>query len=154
MLKLGAVRMDKWTIEVDVDASRRSRFRATRAGCARYPEIPRAGAAWNAINRSPQNPQGFRLGGVDGRGRQTLLRDPSTIAGESRRPDRGPPGAGTKAIRFDLEWGGGGRAVYRPMAGRLWNTGRNRGRDERWVPPDPRRPRDHDVRFTGRGTEI
>src|ERR1044071_9474408 len=68
----------KCTIEVDVDGVAEieiqgdlGRMRTLSGNPARWPRM-------ECNQPLPQNPQGFRFSGVDGRGRQSLLRDPSS----------------------------------------------------------------------------
>jgi len=52
----------------------------------------------------PPNPQNFRFAGVDGRGRQQLVRDPRDGAAVVRIED---PDNGSEGYTFDITWGGG-----------------------------------------------
>ncbi len=53
------------------------------------------------------NPVNFRFSGVDGRGRQTLVRDPRNGGSTVVRIE--DPESGPGDYRFDLTWGGGGQ---------------------------------------------
>jgi hypothetical protein len=54
----------------------------------------------------PRNPAEFRFQGIDGRGRQTLFRDPRNNGGAAviRIED---PASGSEGYTFDIMWGGG-----------------------------------------------
>ena len=54
----------------------------------------------------PLNPAGFRFRGVDGRGRQSLLRQPGRGPAVVRIDD---PDRGSEGYTFDIEWQDGGR---------------------------------------------
>lgn len=54
----------------------------------------------------PPNPLNFRFSGVDGRGRQTLVREPGNGGAAVVRIE--DPQGGQEGYTFDLTWGGGG----------------------------------------------
>ena len=84
----------------------------------------------------PQNPQGFHFSGVDGRGRQTLLRDPSSNRGVAVVRIEDPQG-GHEGYTFDIEWRGAGGGGYRSDGGvdrgdGGFDRGGDRGGRPRW----------------------
>jgi hypothetical protein len=84
----------------------------------------------------PQNPGDFRFTGVDGRGRQSLVRDPRGGGPAVIRIE--DPDNGSEGYTFDIEWGGGGPSMpppMPPMQGRADDRGNDRGSDR---PPDRR----------------
>jgi hypothetical protein len=68
----------------------------------------------------PTNPGDFRFVGVDGRGRQELIQDPSSGRGAAIVRIQDPEG-GAEGYTFDLVWRGGGLApgpTGQPLGGR------------------------------------
>jgi hypothetical protein len=63
----------------------------------------------------PRNPSGFRFAGVDGRGRQELVRDPRDGGPAVVRID--DPKAGSEGYTFDIFWSGGEGYPTGPGAG-------------------------------------
>jgi hypothetical protein len=141
----------KCTIEVDVDGVAEIEIQGDQGRMRTLSGNP---AGWRRMECNqplPQNPQGFRFSGVDGRGRQTLLRDPSSNRGVAVVRIEDPQG-GHEGYTFDIEWGGGGGPVgggYRGDGG--FDRGGDRGRDDGGF----RRSRDgrwdDEIHFTGRG---
>jgi hypothetical protein len=139
----------KCTIEVDVDGVAEIEIQGDQGRMRTLSGNP---AGWRRMECNqplPQNPQGFRFSGVDGRGRQTLLRDPSSNRGTAVIRIEDPQG-GREGYTFDIEWGGGFRGDgggFDRGGDRGGDRGRDdggfrRGRDGRW---------DDEIRFTGRG---
>ena len=58
----------------------------------------------------PSNPANFRFQGVDGRGRQTLIRDPRNGGPAVIRLE--DPDGGSEGYTFDIFWQGGGGPGY------------------------------------------
>lgn len=81
-------------------------------------------AEWRRMECSdplPRNPYEFRFIGVDGRGRQTLIRDPRNTRGVAVIRIEDPQG-GREGYTFDIEWRGQGgpydsRPTYPPPPG-------------------------------------
>jgi hypothetical protein len=133
----GGIESGKCTIEVSVDISAEVEVFGDR-GVLRT--TGGQDAAWKRMECSAPMPAAmaeFEFKGIDGRGRQTLVRDPRSNGGRAvvRIDD---PRAGREGYTFDLIWHG--------------------GRNERTDPRDFGRPRreesvfaDADMSFTGRG---
>ena len=151
----------KCTIEVDVDGVAEIEIQGDQGRMRTLSGNP---AGWRRMECNqplPPNPVDFRFSGVDGRGRQTLLRDPSSNRGVAVVRIEDPQG-GHEGYTFDIEWRGEGGDFYRgngpgPGPGRPNNLpiappivdrdrrdddGFRRDRDGRW---------DDEIRFTGRG---
>jgi hypothetical protein len=148
----------KCTIEVDVDGVAEIEIQGDQGRMRTLSGNP---AGWRRMECNqplPPNPQGFRFTGVDGRGRQTLLRDPSSNRGVAVVRIEDPQG-GHEGYTFDIEWGGEGG--FRGDGGRFDRGGGNRLGDRG---PDPDRDRDWDrdrngrwndeIRFMGRGDGV
>lgn len=96
----------KCTIEVVVDGAADVEIRGDR-GIIRTLSGQRA--SWRRMECSeplPNNPVDFRFSGIDGRGRQTLVRDPGNNRGVAVVRIEDPKG-GSEGYTFDLEWRGG-----------------------------------------------
>jgi hypothetical protein len=81
----------------------------------------------------PRNPVDFRFQGIDGRGKQELLRDPRNNRGFVVVRIEDPKG-GSEGYTFDLEWGGESRTGVggfgtggRREPGRFWGGSRMAG---------------------------
>jgi hypothetical protein len=97
----------------------------------------------------PPNPVEFQFSGVDGRGRQTLLRDPAGNRGTAVVRIEDPQG-GSDGYKFDMTWRAASANDYRGD-GRDRNDVRDRDDGPRGGPA-PGGPRWNDeIRFTGRG---
>jgi len=140
----------KCTIEVDVDGVAEIEIQGDQGRMRTLSGNPSGWRRMECNEPLPPNPQGFRFSGVDGRGRQTLLRDPSSNRGVAVVRIEDPQG-GHEGYTFDLEWGGGGGyrpdGPGRPIDPPIVDRGRDdggfrRGGDGRW---------DDDIHFTGRG---
>ncbi len=95
----------KCTIEVDVDGVAEIEIQGDQGRMRTLSGNP---AGWRRMECNeplPPNPPGFRFSGVDGRGRQTLLRDPSSNRGVAVVRIEDPQG-GHEGYTFDIEWGG------------------------------------------------
>jgi len=151
----------KCTIEVDVDGVAEIEIQGDQGRMRTLSGNPSGWRRMECNQPLPPNPVDFRFSGVDGRGRQTLLRDPSSNRGVAVIRIEDPQG-GHEGYTFDIEWGGAGG----PVGGGPRGDGRfDRGGDNRLGDrgPDPDRGRDGDwnrdrngrwndeVRFTGRG---
>lgn len=94
------------TIEVVVDGAADVEIRGDTAILRNFSGQPPQWRRFECTGVMPPNPAGFRLAGVDGRGRQQLLRDPregGTAVVRIEDPDHGAEG-----YTFDIMWGGGG----------------------------------------------
>jgi hypothetical protein len=123
----------KCTIEIEVDSGATVEITGDR-GVLNSPN-GRA-ATWRRFQCNqvmPRNPNNFRFRGIDGRGRQDLVRQPNGNGGTAvvRITDTG---SGREGYTFDLEWnggggggypGGGGGGYYPPPGGGGWGGGPN-----------------------------
>jgi hypothetical protein len=126
----------KCTIEVDVDGVAEVEIQGDQGRMRTLSGNP---AGWRRMECNqplPPNPVDFRFSGVDGRGRQTLLRDPSSNRGVAVIRIEDPQG-GHEGYTFDIEWAGAGGGFDRGDGG-----GRPRDDGPRW---------NDEIRFTGRG---
>ncbi len=151
----------KCTIEVEVDGVAEIEINGDQGRMRTLSGTP---AVWRRMQCNqplPQNPLDFHFSGVDGRGRQTLLRDPASNRGTAVVRIEDPDG-GREGYTFDIEWRGAGASGYRgdgPDRGRGGgvdrpddrnrdgvdqgrNDGFRRDRDGRW---------NDEIRFSGRG---
>lgn len=107
----------KCTIEVDVDDAAEIQI---SGDVGRMRTLAGGPAVWRRFECSspmPRDMADFRFRGIDGRGRQTLVRDPRSNRGWAvvRIDD---PRGGREGYTFDLEWyGGGGGSYGRPGGG-------------------------------------
>ncbi|MBI4903149.1 MAG: hypothetical protein HY820_05900 [Acidobacteria bacterium] len=97
----------KCTIEVDIDDSAEVQI---SGDLGRLRSLSGSRAVWRRFECSspmPRDMADFRFRGIDGRGRQTLIRDPRSNRGWAvvRLDD---PKGGREGYTFDLEWRGGG----------------------------------------------
>ena len=97
----------KCTIEVDVDGAADVEIFGDQG---QLRTLAGQTAIWRRFECNgvmPRNPADFRFVGVDGRGRQTLVRDPRQNGGRAvvRIEDRQ---GGREGYTFDVEWRGGG----------------------------------------------
>ena len=96
----------------------------------------------------PSNPTDFRFSGVDGRGSQTLVRDPRSSHGAAivRIDD---PKAGSEGYTFDIEWRGGNGYGNNPGS---WNDhGRTNPSDRGYSGQPGNWPNDGGTYDRGRG---
>jgi hypothetical protein len=135
----------KCTIEVVVDGVAEIEIQGDQG---RMRTLSGAPSTWRRMECNqplPPNPLDFRFSGVDGRGRQTLLRDPSSNRGTAVVRIEDPDG-GREGYVFDIEWrgAGGGGGGFDRGGDRGGDRGSdwNRDRDGRW---------NDEIRFTGRG---
>jgi hypothetical protein len=97
----------KCTIEVYVDGSAEVEIRGDRGFIRTLSGQPAQWRRFECSGPIPANPGEFRFSGVDGRGRQELVQDPSRGRGAAvvRIQDSG---SGAEGYTFDLIWRGGG----------------------------------------------
>ena len=102
----------KCTIEVVVDGAADVEVRGDSAVLRNLSGQPPQWRRFECTSPMPPNPANFRFSGVDGRGRQTLIRDPRDGGAAVVRIE--DPDNGSEGYTFDLTWSGGypgGQAV-------------------------------------------
>src|SRR5581483_9588799 len=95
----------KCTVEVVVDGAAEVEIRGDTAWLR---NLKGQSPSWRRFECSaplPANPANFRFSGVDGRGRQELVRDPRSGGSAVVRIE--DPDNGTEGYTFDIRWGGG-----------------------------------------------
>ena len=139
----------KCTIEVVVDGAAQVEIRGTSANLRNLNGQPPQWRRFECTSPMPQNPQGFRFAGVDGRGSQRLLRGPengSPVVIEISDPDNGAEG-----YTFDLMWGNGNYSSddrrYAPNQGNPNPGYPNPGYPNQGPPPNVGRRDDRGGRF-------
>jgi hypothetical protein len=95
----------KCTIEVVVDGVAEVEVRGDNATLRNVSGQPPQWRRFECSGVLPANPANFRFEGVDGRGRQELVRDPRNGGSVVVRIEDPEGGAGE--YKFDLTWGGG-----------------------------------------------
>lgn len=131
----------KCTIEVNVDGVAEIEIRGDEG---RMRTLSGAASTWRRMECTaplPLNPLEFHFRGVDGRGGQTLLRDPANNRGIAVVRIEDPQG-GREGYTFDIEWrSAGSDAPGRGPGGPRWNdeirfTGRGDGYFKNFRDPD------------------
>ncbi len=100
----------KCTIEVVVDGSADIEISGDSGVIRNQSGRPPQWRRFECTARMPANPVGFHFSGVDGRGRQQLVRDPQNGGVAVVRIDDKDGGA--EAYTFDLTWAGGQSGNY------------------------------------------
>lgn len=95
----------KCTVEVVVDGVSQVEIRGNTATLRTLSGQPAQWRRFECSGVMPANPENFRFAGVDGRGRQELLRAPSN--GGMAVVQIEDKDAGAEGYTFDLTWGGG-----------------------------------------------
>jgi hypothetical protein len=95
----------KCTIEVVVDGAAEVEIRGDNATLRDLAGQPPQFRRFQCNSVMPPNPANFRFSGVDGRGSQTLIRDPRNGGAAVVRIE--DPQSGSEGYTFDLTWGGG-----------------------------------------------
>jgi hypothetical protein len=95
----------KCTIEVVVDGVAEVEVRGDNATLRNVSGQPPQWRRFECTGVLPANPANFRFAGVDGRGKQELVRDPRNGGSVVVRIEDPEGGAGE--YKFDLTWGGG-----------------------------------------------
>jgi len=95
----------KCTIEVVVDGAADVEVRGDSAVLRNLSGQPPQWRRFECTGPVPANPADFRFSGVDGRGRQTLIRDPRNGGVAVVRIE--DPQNGSEGYTFDLTWSGG-----------------------------------------------
>lgn len=96
----------KCTIEVVVDGAAEVEVRGDSAVLRNLKGAPPQWRRFECTGPLPANPGNFRFSGVDGRGRQTLVRDPRNGGPAVVRIE--DPDNGSEGYTFDLTWSGAG----------------------------------------------
>src|ERR1700730_2739820 len=122
----------KCTVEVVVDGAVDIEIRGDSAVMRNLNGQPPQWRRFECTGPMPANPANFRFAGVDGRGRQTLMRAPGNGGGAGVRIE--DKDNGSEGYTFDITWGGGGGGGFPPA-----QDDRSRGdnRDNRGYPPPP-----------------
>ena len=130
----------KCTIEVVVDVSAEVEIRGDRAVLRTIGRQPAQWRRFECDSIMPPNPADFRFQGIDGRGRQTLVRDPREGGPAVIRID--DPKSGQEGYTFDIMWAnrGGGYAPPQGPPPTAGPDGWRRERDE-WFRRDNWRDR-------------
>lgn len=115
----------KCTIEVVVDGAAEVEIRGDTAVLRNLAGQPPQWRRFVCNGILPPNPRDFRFAGVDGRGRQQLVRDPRNGGVAVVRID--DPDNGAEGYTFDLIWSGNG---YPAEPGRFRGDDRNPGRGD------------------------
>ena len=97
----------KCTIEVEVDGVAEISIFGDTARMRTLQGTPSTWRRFECTSPMPPNPGDFRFSGVDGRGRQTLVRDPRDSRGTAVIRIEDPKG-GREGYTFDIEWRGFG----------------------------------------------
>jgi len=121
----------KCTIEVVVDVAAEVEIRGDRALLRNLGGRPSEWRRFVCNEPMPPNPAGFRFAGVDGRGRQTLVRPPEHGSPAVVRIE--DPASGSEGYTFDIFWQAGGYGAPPPPA--------------QMAPPPPDRREDDRDRF-------
>lgn len=95
----------KCTIEVVVDGAAEIDIRGDQGVIRNLSGQPAQWRRFECTGPMPANPAGFRFAGVDGRGRQVLMREPRNGSPAVIRIE--DPQGGSEGYTFDLFWGGG-----------------------------------------------
>jgi hypothetical protein len=96
----------KCTIEVVVDTAAEVEIRGNRAFLRNISGQPPQWRRFECTGALPPNPADFRFEGIDGRGRQTLVRDPRNSGGAAVIRIEDTAG-GSEGYTFDILWGSG-----------------------------------------------
>ena len=118
----------KCTIEVEVDQTAEIEIRGSGA---RMRTLSGSAANFRRMDCNspfPSNPANFRFQGVDGRGRQELIRDPQQNRGTAVVRIDDSQG-GREGYTFDITWSGGSYSGNNPGGG--WPNNGNNGNNGR-----------------------
>lgn len=101
----GSPNQGKCTVEVVVDTAAEVEIRGDTATLRTVAGQPAQWRRFECTGALPRNPSDFRFAGVDGRGRQQLMRDPRNggVAVVRIEDTKG----GSEGYTFDVFWGGG-----------------------------------------------
>jgi hypothetical protein len=128
----------KCTIEVVVDDVAQVEIRGATANLHTISGQPSQWRRFECNAVMPPNPQNFRFQGIDGRGRQTLVRDPRN--GSAAVVEIDDKDGGAEGYTFDIMWGGynGGPVTGGPPPVYDRDRANDRGGDNGWREPDYR----------------
>jgi hypothetical protein len=118
----------KCTIEVVVDGAAEVEIRGESATLRNLQGGPPQWRRFECNAPMPPNPADFRFSGVDGRGRQTLVRDPRNGGPAVVRIE--DPDNGSEGYTFDITWRGAGYAGGPPPIVRPDYRREGDGRDQ------------------------
>jgi hypothetical protein len=131
----------KCTVEVVVDGAVDVEIRGDSAVLRNLSGQPPQWRRFECTGPMPANPANFRFAGVDGRGRQQLIRDPRNGGGAVVRIE--DPDNGSDKYKFDITWNGSGGGGFPPAQD---DRSRRDDRDDRGYPLDQRYDRGRDDR--------
>ena len=107
----GGADYGKCTIEVRVDGAAEVEIRGDRGLLRTTSGTPARWVRFECSGVMPPNPSDFKFSGVDGRGTQSLVRDPRS-GGRSAIVRIEDPSGGAENYTFDIEWRGVGTGAY------------------------------------------
>ena len=139
----------KCTVEVVVDGAAEVEIRGDSATVRNLSGQPAQWRRFQCTGVLPANPAEFRFAGVDGRGRQQLVRDPRNGGVAVVRIE--DPEGGAQAYTFDIMWSGAAAVAPPAVQDRGWPDQReNRPDPSQWDQRDRSGYRDRQVnrRFT------
>lgn len=113
----------KCTLEVVVDGVAEVEIRGTEARLRTLAGAPARWTRFQCNQAMPINPSDFQFKGIDGRGRQSLVRDPNSNRGVTVVRLEDPKG-GSEGYTFDLMWKGSNGS---PSNSGGWNNGNGSG---------------------------
>src|SRR5260370_1212645 len=145
----GAPGDGKCTFEVEVDGSAEGEIHGDQGNIRTLSGRP---AVWRRLvcnQPLPNNPAGFRFQGVDGRGRQQLVRDPNSSGGVAviRIDD---PKSGSEGYTGDIMWRGGD---YHFGGVGNWSSGHPEEQQREWDNQRRRPDQERDREYRGRPDE-
>ena len=111
----------KCTIEVVVDGAAEVQIQGSNATLRTRSGQAAQWRRFECTSAMPSNPVNFRFAGVDGRGRQSLIRDPRNGGGAIVQIE--DPDNGSEAYTFDLIWGN--EQGYRHEQGSVYQQNQN-----------------------------
>jgi hypothetical protein len=120
----------KCTVEVNVDGTAEIEIQADRGEMYTLAGQPASWVRFECSEPMPRQPQQFKFKGIDGRGRQLLLRDPNANRGVAVIRIEDPKG-GREGYTFDVEWRGIGPSIQDNLREGLSPFGRDPGNDTR-----------------------
>jgi hypothetical protein len=134
----------KCTIEVEVDGVAEIEIREDTGRIRTLQGQPATWRRFVCNTAMPRTPYEFSFRGIDGRGRQELLREPGRAGVAVVRIE--DPKGGREGYTFDLEWRGSSNWGREGSGGRDWERGRNNWGEGGW-----QGDWNNDVDFRGRG---